>query len=149
MRVVPHLRLNFQGCQTIPAHYIQTSLCSMLLFVTCFGTERAHQGRTNGRSQLLLFALQSIVYPVDDVLLPSVVTIPLSAALANYNQTSNNPYSPAIADKVSVLDKLQKDTANGAPAPIYLAPATPPTPGQPRQVLFIPFSERECTLPVN
>jgi hypothetical protein len=69
---------------------------------------------------------QSIVYAIDDVLLPSVVTIPLSVALSNFNATGTNIFSPTIAGKTDTLDEITKETANEAPAPIYLAPQTPP-----------------------
>lgn len=70
---------------------------------------------------------QSIVYPVDDVLLPSVVTVPLSVALSNFNASSTNLYTPTIAEKQDQLSNLQSQTANEALAPVYLAPQTPPS----------------------
>lgn len=68
---------------------------------------------------------QSIVYAIDDVLLPSVVTIPLSVALSNFNASGNNIFSPTIAEKINTLDDIQ-ETSSEALAPIYLAPQSPP-----------------------
>ena len=76
---------------------------------------------------LAVMQSQSIVYPVDDVLLPSVVTVPLSVALSNFNASSTNLYTPTIAEKQDQLSNLQSQTANEALAPVYLAPQTPPS----------------------
>ena len=71
--------------------------------------------------------LQTIVYAINDVLLPSVVTIPLGVALQNFNATSSTPYTPVIAAKASQLDQLQTQTQGEALAPVFVQPATPPT----------------------
>lgn len=68
---------------------------------------------------------QSIIFAIDDVLLPSVVTTPLSVALSSGNGSSN-VYSPAINNKQNVISDLQSKTQDEALAPVYLAPQTPP-----------------------
>ena len=65
------------------------------------------------------------MYPISDVLLPSVVTIPLSVALSSGNG-STEVFSPAIAAQQGLLSSLQQQTADEALAPVYLAPQTPP-----------------------
>ena len=67
------------------------------------------------------------MYAINDVLLPSVVTIPLGVALQNFNATSSTPYTPVIAAKASQLDQLQTETQGEALAPVFVQPATPPS----------------------
>jgi hypothetical protein len=88
---------------------------------------------------MLWVQAQSIVYAIDDVLLPSVVTIPLSVALSNFNASGTNIFSPTIAGKTDTLAEIQKDSAGEALAPIYLLPQSPPQ-GDPQEDPYAHFA---------
>lgn len=72
----------------------------------------------------MLAAVQTTLYPIDDVLLPDVVTVPLGVALQAYTATEST-LPPILAGDAPAIGQLDESAAAGPLAPTYAQPATP------------------------
>ena len=62
--------------------------------------------------------LQSTIYPIDDVLLPDVVTIPLSTALQAYD-SKVDMLAQSVQAEAPAISQLDSDAAAAPLAPTY------------------------------
>ena len=67
---------------------------------------------------------QSTIFPIDDVLLPDVVTIPLMVALEAYDVQAS-ALAAAVANEGPAIASLDDSAAAAPLAPTYPKPAVP------------------------